>query len=87
MESKVIDAKRDLLGDVFDEAPRNGIRYQVLFDNDGSIRDKSSSLEYLGQRNLFIVRNMLRNSYYVMVSKFHKIKQIIGNSCYETHVT
>ena len=55
MESKVIDAKRDLPGDVFDEAPRNGIQYRVLFDNDGSIRDKSSSLEYLDRRNLFIV--------------------------------
>ena len=57
MESKVIDAKRDLLGDVFDEAPRNGIQYRALFDNDGSIRDKSSSLEYWGRRNLFIVQN------------------------------
>lgn len=70
MESKVIDAKRDLLGDVFDEAPRNGIRYRVLFDNDGSIRDMSSSLEYLDRRNLFIVQNMLRNSLYVMVIIF-----------------
>ena len=73
MESKVIDAKRDLLGDVFDEAPRNGIRYQVLFDNDGSIRDRSSSLEYLGQRNLFIVQNMLRNPNYAIVPKLNKI--------------
>ena len=57
MVSKVIDAKRDLLGDVFDEAPRNGIRYLVLFDNDGSIRGRSSSLEYLDRRNLFTVQN------------------------------
>ena len=61
MVSRVIDAKRDLLGDVFGEAPRNGIQYRVLFDNDESIRDMSSFLEYLDRRNLWIVQKLLRN--------------------------
>ena len=61
MVSKVIDAMRDLLDDVFGEAPRNGIRYLVLSDNDGSIQGKLSSLEYLDQRNLLAVQKMSRN--------------------------
>ena len=61
MVSKVIDAMRDLLDDVFGEAPRNGIRYLVLSDNDGSIQGRLSSLEYLDRRNLLIVQKMLRN--------------------------
>ena len=58
MESKVIDAKRDLLGDVFGEAPRNGIRYRVLFGNGESIQDKSNFLVYLDRKSLFIVHKL-----------------------------
>ena len=76
MESKVIDAKRDLLDDVFDEAPRNGIQYRVLFDNDfGSEASTTCTKTFIGFK--ITKEKFFLNSVLIFKNEIENLKLIL----------